>query len=56
MKVIDLLNKIAKGEEVPKVISYSYYYNGNVLLTYDYSDDFYKIEKVINILKGDSDE
>ncbi len=115
MKVIDLLNKIAKGERVPKIISYSHYYNGKILLTYDeetqdyynepdctytlfdniniklndeitivseksynYFNDYYKlltriskalntltsedindfekIEKVINILKGDRDE
>lgn len=115
MKVIDLLNKIANGKEVPKVISYPNYYKGNIVLTYDeetqdyynepsctyalfnninvklndeiniiseeshnYFDDYYKllkriskalnilvledlndfdkIEKVINTLKGESDE
>lgn len=35
MKIIDLLNKIANGEEVPKVISYPQYYKGNIILTYD---------------------
>lgn len=34
MKVIDLLNKIANGEEVPKVIKYGIYGEENSIFTY----------------------
>lgn len=71
MKVIDLLNKIAKGEEVPKIIKYDtiYYYFRN----YDYKEyeiledyideqssfiekiDFYKLNDEIEIIEEEKD-
>ena len=40
MKIIDLLNKIANGEEVPKKIKY----NGTIYEKFDYNNKYYDIE------------
>jgi len=40
MKVIDLLNKIANGEEVPKKIKY----NGTIYEKFDYNNKYYDVE------------
>ena len=71
MKVIDLLNKIANGEEVPKVIKYndtrylfrSYDYK-EIDINGDYIDenssfieqiDFYKLNNEIEIIEEEQD-
>ena len=40
MKIIDLLNKIANGEEVPKKIKY----NGTIYEKFDYNNKYYDVE------------
>lgn len=60
MKVIDLLNKIANGEEVPKKVKVGYYYyeyeeNGEYIntentedLLFDF-DSYYPLERCLNV-------
>lgn len=46
MKVIDLLNKIANGEEVPKKIKrYNYFFEHYEILTYDKSINNYRYDE-----------
>ena len=40
MKIIDLLNRIANGEKVPKRIKY----NGTIYEKFDYNNKYYDIE------------
>ena len=40
IKIIDLLNKIANGEEVPKKIKY----NGKIYEKFDYNNKYYNVE------------
>ena len=66
MKIIDLLNRIAKGEEVPKKFRYDnnifvydkedkdyVYSNGNVSFFTDYFTDIYHLEDVLMILNDE---
>lgn len=66
MKIIDLLNRIANGEEVPKKFRYDnnifvydeedkdyIYSNGNVSFFTDYFTDIYHLEDVLMILNDE---
>lgn len=63
IKVIDLLNKIANGEEIPKRIEYSgETYHPNIFRTYYFSDDnssqlnFDNLNDYVKILEDNIEE